>query len=238
MKRLLLIVFLTTISISCRQDVLNQQTDFDKQMTISNNNEKLFFKDRETIKPLSKKDIGNLKKKLEKTLQRHSPNLVTTSRLYEVPPQDVVVLESEISEDLIPIQNQGKIIHQEILNHVIDTPEWNSLSEEDRNAILNYDDQQFSQLALVFTEDVTAISSISEGRIDPRIRTCVSSALGITALYSLYQNTMALGAFSIAGASMTTGEAIYLVGLIGKRYLGWIGVAWMVMDFVDCWNSF
>jgi len=65
--------------------------------------------------------------------------------------------------------------------------------------------------------------------MDPRIRNCVSTALGIGAIRDLVMNTAALG---------TVETTMAAIRLIGRRYIGWIGVAWMVMDFVDCMNSF
>lgn len=60
---------------------------------------------------------------------------------------------------------------------------------------------------------------------NPRIRNCLGVALGIVGFRDLLLNTRKLG-------SVTT--AIRALKLIGRRYLGWIGVALMVYDFVDC----
>lgn len=240
MKNIFLSIVIILLFNSCRHESFFEKENLNNQDFVTGTLKKVSSRTESNIKPLTKNYLKNFKKKIEKTLRKHpSTNYYSSSnRTPESIVQDSLILEEELSQDFQPVQNQGQAIHQEILNHIIGTPEWNALSAEDKFAIINYDDKQYAQLALVFTEDVDSLSSIVVGRLDPRIRTCVSTALGLGALYSLYQNTMALGAFSVAGATMTTAEAISLVGLIGKRYLGWIGVAWMVMDFVDCWNSF
>lgn len=51
-------------------------------------------------------------------------------------------------------------------------------------------------------------------------------AVGVSAIYDLISNTAALG---------TVETTIGALKLIGRRYLGWIGVGLMVMDFADCY---
>jgi hypothetical protein len=55
---------------------------------------------------------------------------------------------------------------------------------------------------------------------------CLSAAVGLTMIQEL----------STAGLSraMSTGSAIKIIKAVGKRYLGWVGVALMIHDFVNC----
>lgn len=57
---------------------------------------------------------------------------------------------------------------------------------------------------------------------------CVKTALGIEALYELW-HVRALSTY--AGKKLM----IQAIGKVATRYLGWVGAAWAVADFVDCY---
>lgn len=73
---------------------------------------------------------------------------------------------------------------------------------------------------------IICVSYGANTSVDPTIRSCLSTAVGITAIYDLVLNTSALGAVE---------TTIGALRLIGRRYLGWIGVGLMIMDFADCY---
>jgi outer membrane murein-binding lipoprotein Lpp len=135
---------------------------------------------------------------------------------------DARTAEVEMKELLNPLVENGEVLHSEMINFLEETGDFNNLSPSEQNEFLNLDEEQLAELS--FT-----ISSSYSAKMDPRIRNCVSTALGIGAIRDLVMNTAALG---------TVETTMAAIRLIGRRYIGWIGVAWMVMDFVDCMNSF
>jgi hypothetical protein len=135
---------------------------------------------------------------------------------------DARTAEVEMKELLNPLVENGEVLHSEMINFLKETGDFNNLSPTEQNEFLNLDKEQLAELS--FT-----ISSSYSVQMDPRIRNCVSTAIGIGAIRDLVANTAALG---------TVETTMAAIRLIGRRYIGWIGVAWMVMDFVDCINSF
>lgn len=61
---------------------------------------------------------------------------------------------------------------------------------------------------------------------------CLAVAVGVNGLKDLVINTKTLATFEAATAK----QMLRLVGKIGSRYLGWVGVAIMVRDFANCMN--
>ena len=110
------------------------------------------------------------------------------------------------------------------------THEWQLLTEEEKTILMNYDDKQMAELALFFTEPPTItteyISTIHRSTIEEnKILDCVSAVLGLEEAYSIFQNTRSL---------MTARGAVKILKLVGRRYLGWAGLALAVVSFVDC----
>jgi hypothetical protein len=86
-------------------------------------------------------------------------------------------------------------------------------------------EEQLMLLSTLYaTQSVTNINNLQQP-IGQRIRACVSTALGLSAIANLVSNTSAL---------MTVRGTIAILKTVGSRYLSWIGVAWMIMDFTDC----
>ncbi len=114
----------------------------------------------------------------------------------------------------------------------MNSPEWQLESEEDKQAMLNFtDDSQFCDLALIYsTTQVSSIEDITAARISTDIiKDCVGLAIGVDAIKGLISNTTAL---------MTVQGTIQILKTIGKRYLSYLGIAWMIWDFVDCISHF
>jgi hypothetical protein len=105
-----------------------------------------------------------------------------------------------------------------MIRYLQESGELSNLSEIERQQITNFDDAQLA--ALSFTIHTQAYS------VDwAEVRSCASAALGIAGINELYVNTLALG---------TVETTMGALKLLGRRYLGWIGIALMVYDFQDC----
>ena len=139
----------------------------------------------------------------------------------------VANIEENYELILEPLVENGRELHTEMIAFLQEDIEFQNLSTLEKEALLHLDDTQLAELSFVYSQTY----ELNERRMsmDPRIRNCVSTAIGIGAIRDLILNSAALG---------TVGTTVGAIKLIGRRYLGWIGVAWMVMDFVDCMDSF
>jgi hypothetical protein len=124
----------------------------------------------------------------------------------------------ELEIALRPLVESGKLIHIEMIRYLQESGELSNLSEIERHQVTNLDDSQLA--ALSFTIHTQSYS------VDwSQVRSCASAALGFAGISELWTNTLALGSVQ------TTMGALKL---LGRRYLGWLGVALMVYDFQDC----
>lgn len=131
-------------------------------------------------------------------------------------------LNYEAENILKPMVDNGREIHNEMLTFLERNGELDKLTESEINEISNLTDEQLIELSFVtYNQYQYTKSSIDWGRV----RSCASLALGIQGIRSLYTNTLALG---------TVETMIGALKLIGKRYLGYIGIALMIYDFADC----
>lgn len=126
-----------------------------------------------------------------------------------------------------PLIENGEQIYEEMIQQLSETLEWQQLTEEEKNEILDFDDQQMAELSLIFTQPVVARMSADD------IFKCAASALGISEAVNIYRNTVIMmsGEFS---ATIATKSALQLLKTVGRRYLGWVGLGYAVILFVDC----
>lgn len=145
--------------------------------------------------------------------------------------------DQQIQTAIMPLVQNGEQIYNELLTNVINTPEWEQLSAEDKNLILNINSEaQFTNLALIFsTPDLSAqiqsmgkVSNTISNRVDfsDVVKDCISVALGI------------VGIRSVLTGIFTVEKGVSLLRIMGRRYLSYIGIAWMVWDFSDCVSDF
>lgn len=62
------------------------------------------------------------------------------------------------------------------------------------------------------------------------VLSCFAVAIGVAGIFDLIDNTRSLASF---GEAATRKEMLRLVGKLGRRFLGWIGVAILIKDFGD-----
>lgn len=128
--------------------------------------------------------------------------------------------EQEIITILQPLIQNGQIIHNAMVNQIISTEDFQNLTELEQQEILNLTDEQLAELSFIVNFQYQTES------VDwDRVRSCASFALGVSGIRNLYLNTAALG---------TVQTMIGALKLIGKRYLGYVGIALMIYDFTDC----
>ncbi len=131
----------------------------------------------------------------------------------------------QINKIIKPLIENGKQIHNEIIDNIKSSPEWSSLSIEEREKLINFNDTQLAELSLVFLELQNDIT-LREDDTWTTVRSCLSGALGLGDLYYLLiENPRALA---------TARGSLSLLKHIGGRYLGYIGLGLAIIDFADC----
>lgn len=148
----------------------------------------------------------------------------------------------------------GKQYHSWMLSK-ISTSDWNALTSSDRSIILNFTDPQYTMLAMYYEAVVNKTlppnyysSSGSPASIEVSKKSkkgvelyltpsedhfldCVSVAFGISEINAAIN----IGSLNAAAASKST---VRILKAVGRRYIGWLGVALMVRDFYNCYNGF
>ena len=116
---------------------------------------------------------------------------------------------------LKPFVNDGKTIQKEILSQL-------SKDSEEYKYYQSLNDEQLASLSFL----VYHIDETTDFGTRVSFKSCLSAAIGLTAIKEL----------SVKGIVTATSlrRALFAVG---KRYLGYIGVALMVADFYECVNS-
>lgn len=127
--------------------------------------------------------------------------------------------ETECQEAITPLVTDGKNIQAQILEQLS-----NSASVEDLEFFQNLSEEELASLSFLvyaITPDDTDVCS--RGVDTDRLLHCAGVAVGYDAIKRL-----AVGEVITA---VTIRQALIA---IGKRYLGYIGLAIMVYDFVEC----
>jgi len=146
------------------------------------------------------------------------------------------------------------------LRSYITQTDWNNLSTTDKQVIENYTDVQFALLGMVdmiltqgyIPDDFFTSSNLTKEMIEeimgneieyhdyPRIqvreapwKSCLRISLGLT----LFEQISDLGNLSNLNNAAKSQKAIRILGAIGRRYLGWVGFAFMVHEFATCMNQ-
>lgn len=218
MKRIFIFIFIMTLFVisSCKKsevmtDLTTKPFQF-KTQAIS----------VETIKTiaLQLKEKGVLKQRggseSFSSVRSHSQNQL----LYE---GRTPVSEEEIATIIDPLVVNGRQLHSELVAYVLNSEEWNELTESERNEILFMSDGQLADLSLTYA------GAIQVNSLGDAIKDCVGVALGIRGLSSLLTQLV---------AAPTVKTAVGLLKFVGKRYLGYLAIGWMIWDFADCMSHF
>jgi len=117
----------------------------------------------------------------------------------------------------------GRAIYARILENVrLDDPQF-ELTTQEIEAIQNMSDPHMAEISLIM-----GIAYSPSGWDQDTVLNCLSAALGIYEIANLIENTRQL---------MTAQGTIRVIKLIGRRYLGWLGVMLAIHSFGDCMEA-
>jgi hypothetical protein len=229
------------ILISCQKQALEMEVEQTTVLettfteTTSAASETTTFHDLSlNIKPLHPKQIHSIAMKLQKKINKIKESSKYRTNESFSTEEDIILTKEiqEISNIISPLVQNGRQIYNELISQLINRNEWHYLTEEDRSSILNFNSEaQFTDLALIYsTTEFDTNLNLEAMRVDAGvIKDCVSFAIGIDAISSLISNTAAL---------KTVSGAIQILKIVGKRYLNYVGIVWMIWDFSDCISHF
>lgn len=136
---------------------------------------------------------------------------------------------SELEEILNPMIDNGETILEGVQGAIYQSDFYKNMTSDEQASLheeIDYlSDQQLVELSLTFNA-IYYSENIAPSQIGiDDIMSCLTVATGIVAIRDLYLNTISGGSVaSMLGA----------LKHIGRRYLGWIGVAAMVYEFGNC----
>lgn len=142
-------------------------------------------------------------------------------------------IEREYENALSVLVDNGKVLYKEIIDY-IELNDEVQLTDDEINQLSNINDQHLVELSLimsfVFSENVNdeQVMKNFEGWDVDRAIGCIGVALGINEIAGLISNTSQLT--TIHGTTQ-------LLKTIGRRYLGWVGVAVGVYSFGRCLDA-
>jgi hypothetical protein len=133
---------------------------------------------------------------------------------------------ADIAQIIEPLVENGRELQTELISFVSTSNDWDLLPQNAKDSITNMTDEQLADLSLAYagTEQARLASDLSGA-----IHDCVGVALGLAGIKGLMTSLV---------TAPTVSTAIGILKWFGKRYLSYIGVAWMVWDFMDCMSHF
>jgi hypothetical protein len=206
----------------------------------------------ETVKTIPFDSVTNIGKRVAFLLDKMpvSPKSRSDNDLDEYN-SEVAQIESQIAQEMEPFVEIGREIQTEallatdeeaILNDDDFLPEI-ELTEEDYEAVNSLDDSQLASLGYVFSvlasiEDETIeTDEAMMGILENKYIRCLGDALGIGDLGFIASvikehgfSNLINGTRALINAK-TVGKLLKALGL---RYLGWIGIGFMIYDYVTC----
>jgi hypothetical protein len=126
------------------------------------------------------------------------------------------IQEQQIAEIINPLVINGRELQAELLSIVRNSDEWEQIPEADKQILLHLSNEQLADLSITYS-------------FSGMIHDCVGVALGFSGLRGLLTGL-------VTGPTVST--ALGILKWVGKRYLNYLGVAWMIWDFMDCMSHF
>jgi len=192
--------------------------------------------DNSTLKNDVQSDWGKLSNISEELIFIETP-LLTLSEIEYIESQlkdennEIISDSDQLQLILTPLIENGNMIYYELLSKLQNTDEYFQLSNEDKNIINNLSDFQKAELSLLFSMaslnennnngGIMQLYSSNTGQV---IFDCLGAALGLDSIMRIINGYKGLSA----------AEGLAILRKVGSRYLGYIGLAYAIVSFIDC----
>lgn len=124
-------------------------------------------------KPLSFEVVENMSTKIKENKSFMSSNIEKNK-----------TTEAEVKRIVALLIENGKEIHSELILNLKSSQEWNSLTNKEKETLINFSDVQLAELSLIFVELKNNVTFKSDDSWT-HVRSCLSGALGLGELYYL-----------------------------------------------------
>jgi len=194
--------------------------------------------DNLTLLNKEESDLGNLNTISEELIFIETP-LLTLSDIEDIESQltdennEVISDSNQLQLILMPLIENGQMIYDELLSKLQNTDTYFQLSNEDKSIINNLSDFQLAELSFllsmtindnVFGEGISQLYSSNTGEL---ILDCLGAATGIADIAAIVQGYRGLN----------TRDVVRILRKTGTRYLGYVGLALAIIDFVNCMST-
>ena len=164
---------------------------------------------------------------VKSTLSQSDYQLVSEQLLSVVNTRATLNDEGSCHEALLPLIKDGELIQKQILEQLEDVDE---SFKDSLSFLVNLSEEDLASLSfVVYNSALLESENVSYTRgcmsVD-RLRSCLGALIGLSVVREI-------GVGGVIKAT-TLRRALFA---IGKRYLGYIGIALMVADFYDCYQG-
>lgn len=144
-------------------------------------------------------------------------------------PQKLEITETQAKEVCSPYLNDGKILQRQMLRDM----QMEEASVEDISYIKKLSDAQLITLSFAIANIQNSSSMSTRSVSGSKVLNCLWYAIGIpTGIDGYISNTIALG--DISSEMVSWRFALKLCRTMALRYVGFIGAAVCIYDFIDC----
>lgn len=151
------------------------------------------------------------------------------------------ITEKEAMEILEPFSVDG----EQICEQILEQRDVLKLSEEEIDMIEHLTPEEHAELSVIASSVDEELYADNREISSDDVIECLKVATGITEIEDIvkcvvYGDRLATSVGRVIKGTkrlMTATTAKEIVGAVVKRYVGWIGIAWIVVEFANCINN-
>jgi hypothetical protein len=177
-----------------------------------------------TVKPISKTQLLEIENRIKPYLDLKNRGMLINTYSTESTAGNDSLSSAEIAirNELVPLIENGQQVYDELVSQLQQQPEWETLSESEKQDILNINSEtQFVDLSLQYSS-----MGIANGPItSDKFISCLSAVVGVYYIRD-----------TISGI-ITWPAAMKLTKFLLRRYSSWIGLGLTIYDMAECLNN-
>lgn len=151
------------------------------------------------------------------------------------------ITEEEAMEILEPFAVDG----EQMCEQILEQQDVLELSEEEIDMIEHLTPEEYAELSVIASSVDEELYADGRQISSDDVIKCLGEATGITGIVEIVRGAVygdRIGGsfgkyFGGTKKLMTSKTAKEIVGAVVKRYVGWVGIAWMMIEFANCIND-
>jgi hypothetical protein len=177
-----------------------------------------------SVKPISKEELLKIGNKIKPYLDLRNRTTFSQTVFAESMTDNSSLTSNELAirNELLPLIENGQQVYEELVSQMQQRPEWQSLTEAERQDILNVNSEtQFVDIAIQYSSTGINTESITGSQF----MDCLAAVVGVYFIRD-----------TISGI-ITWPAAMKLAKFIIRRYVSWIALGLTIYDMVECLNG-